>query len=123
LSLFVRFYDALPRVWRVVRAPSLVVLGALVGFGIPYLVRLDQLVSQSFAELRFDIPSRVYARPLRLAPKQPLSDEALLLELEAARYREEQLPIHPGPTGRTVAAGRSPRARSRAPTAPGPSAT
>src|SRR5436190_6779931 len=96
LSLFVRFFDALPRVWRVVRAPCLVLLGALVGFGLPYLWRLDRIVSQSFADLRFDIPSRVYARPLLLVPKQPLSEEALLIELDAARYREESVPIHPG---------------------------
>jgi len=96
LSILSRVIDHLPRVWRIVRAPFWLALGLLLGFGVPYVYRLDRLVSQSFAELRFDIPSRVYARPLPLAKGLPMTAEALQLELDAARYREEQVPIHPG---------------------------
>ena len=38
------------------------------GFLIPYTLYLNQQVTQRFGELRWQIPTRVYARPLELAP-------------------------------------------------------
>jgi penicillin-binding protein 1B len=83
--------------WRWLRAPTWVGLGFLLGFGLPYGLQLDRLVRARFAEYTFDQPSRVYARPLALAAGEPLSAEALLLELAAARYLAvDDPPIRPG---------------------------
>ncbi len=72
-------------------------LGLLAGFGIPYGITLDQLVRARFAEYGFEQPSRVYARALPLAPGLPLNAEALLLELNAARYMAvDAAPTRPG---------------------------
>ncbi|MBB1241702.1 penicillin-binding protein 1B, partial [Klebsiella pneumoniae] len=38
------------------------------GFLIPYTLYLNQQVTQRFGELRWQIPTRVYARPLVLTP-------------------------------------------------------
>jgi len=88
--------DRLPGLWRWVRAPFWLLLGVALGYGVPYTAYLDHLISQRFAELRFDVPSRVYARPLKLAVGVPMNAEALQVELDAARYREADLPVSPG---------------------------
>lgn len=75
-------------VWRMLRIPILVGIGAVVGFVVPYGVYLDQAVRARFDDLSWQTPSRVYARPLELAPGMPLNADALLLELAAARYVE-----------------------------------
>lgn len=58
------------------------------GFGLPYAWYLDKLVRAGFDGLSYELPSRVYARPLRLAKGLPMNAEALRIELEAARYRK-----------------------------------
>jgi penicillin-binding protein 1B len=78
--------------WRRLRAPAWLGLGFAVGFGVPYGLYLDRLVQARFAEYTFEQPSRVYARPLLLRAGEPLSAEALLLELSAARYRVVDVP-------------------------------
>lgn len=70
------------------RVPIWVVLGFVVGFLGPYLWYLDRLVQAGFEGLRFDTPSRVYARALELRPGRAMDAETLLLELGAARYSE-----------------------------------
>lgn len=72
--------------WRVLRAPILLLGGAVLGFVLPYVVYLDGQVRARFDDLSWQIPSRVLARPLELAPGTPLNAEALQLELEASRY-------------------------------------
>jgi penicillin-binding protein 1B len=72
--------------WRLLRVPILLLVGSLLGFVVPYLVYLDQQVRARFDDLSWQLPSRVLARPLLLERGVPLSAEALVLELEAARY-------------------------------------
>ena len=71
-------------------------LGAFLGFGLPYAAHLDRLVRERFAGMSYVQPSRVYARPLRLVAGVPLTPDALLQELEAARYREVESPLQAG---------------------------
>lgn len=87
---------AAARIWRWLRAPAWIGLGVLIGFGVPYVWRLDQLVRQRFATLEFTEPGRVYARPLELAPGLLLTPEALREELSAARYIEDADALRPG---------------------------
>ncbi len=82
--------------WRWSRAPFWIATGVLLGFGVPYVWRLDALVRERFAALEFTEPSRVYARPLPLAPGQPLTPAALALELAASRYVEDAEALRPG---------------------------
>jgi len=78
------------------RVPVLLAFGMALGFVVPYLVHLDQQVRERFDDLSWQIPSRVYARPLDLAPGRPLTAEALLLELDAARYSADAEAIAAG---------------------------
>jgi penicillin-binding protein 1B len=84
------------RAWPWLRAPFWLGLGLLIGFGVPYGIHLDGLVRQRFAELHFAQPSRVYARPLRLAVGVPMNAATLKLELGAARYGEAAQAFQPG---------------------------
>jgi penicillin-binding protein 1B len=71
--------------WRV----SLLVLGLLVGIGGPYVWHLDREVRREFAQLQWQVPTRVYARPLALRPGLRLDGDALELELTAAAYHTD----------------------------------
>jgi penicillin-binding protein 1B len=103
LSLFRSVLAFIALLWRVFRAPALLVLGGLAGFLVPYGVYLDQQVRERFDDLSWQIPSRVLARPLDLAPGQPLNADALLLELDAARYRVDADARTPGTYSRNGA--------------------
>ncbi|MEN5205513.1 penicillin-binding protein 1B [Stenotrophomonas sp. TWI700] len=59
------------------------------GFLIPYTVYLNQQVTQRFGELRWQIPTRVYARPLALAPGVAMDAATLKTELAASAYRDD----------------------------------
>jgi len=83
-------------VWRVLRIPFWVGLGLALGFLAPYAFYLDREVRSHFDDLSWEYPSRVYARPLELAPALPLTAEALQLELDAARYVEDAQAKTPG---------------------------
>lgn len=63
--------------------------GLGLGFLIPYTLYLNHQVSQRFGELRWQIPTRVYARPLQLAPGLAMDAQMLKTELEAAAYRDD----------------------------------
>ncbi|TKS54713.1 penicillin-binding protein 1B [Luteimonas yindakuii] len=67
---------------------ALALVGLGLGFLIPYTLYLNQQVSQRFGELRWQVPTRVYARPLQLTPGLALDAQTLKLELESAAYRE-----------------------------------
>ncbi len=60
--------------------------GVLCGFLGPYLIFLDSQLRTRFDDLSWDLPSRVYARPLELRAGVPMNAKALAIELEAARY-------------------------------------
>ena len=70
--------------------------GIAIGLGIPWLVWLDVQVRGEFEGRKWDIPSRVYARPLSLYSGKALSREALMLELDASGYREDSGASVPG---------------------------
>jgi penicillin-binding protein 1B len=82
--------------WRFLRGPVWLGLGLLVGFAVPWLAWLDREVRQTFTALEHRQPTRVFARPLHVAPGLPLSADTLLLELAAARYSREPNAPRPG---------------------------
>ncbi len=57
------------------------------GFLIPYTLYLNHEVGQRFGQLRWQLPTRVYARPLVVAPGVALDNATLRTELESAAYR------------------------------------
>jgi penicillin-binding protein 1B len=68
---------------------ALAALALLLGFLIPYTMYLNKQLVQRFGELRWQIPTRVYARPLVLAAGRALDVSTLSTELHAASYRED----------------------------------
>src|SRR5690606_27418535 len=77
------------RDWRRRLVPwTLAAIGLGIGFLVPYSLYLNQQISQRFGELRWQVPTRVYARPLRLAPGLAMDAQTLKTELDAAAYRE-----------------------------------
>lgn len=79
--------------WRLIRRwllrGSLLVLGLALGIGIPVFWKLDKQVRTEFEQLRWQVPTRVYARPLPLQPGMRLDAATLELELAAAAYRTD----------------------------------
>lgn len=61
-------------------------VGLALGFLLPYVWVLDREVRERFEQLEWQVPTRVYARPLVLTPGLRMSPEALELELRAAAY-------------------------------------
>ncbi|WP_199747041.1 penicillin-binding protein 1B [Lysobacter ruishenii] len=66
----------------------LAAIGLGLGFLIPYSLYLNHEVGQRFGQLRWQIPTRVYARPLELAPGLAMDAGTLKTELDAAAYRQ-----------------------------------
>ena len=60
----------------------------LLGFLVPYLLYLNHEVGVRFGQLRWQVPTRVYARPLVLRQGLVLDAQTLKLELDAAAYHE-----------------------------------
>jgi len=85
-----RFAHLPGQIYRSIRIPLWLGLGLALGFALPYGWYLDQLVQNGFDRLSYALPSRVYARALRLAPGLPMDAAALRIELGAARYREAE---------------------------------
>ena len=67
---------------------TLAVAGLGLGFLVPYMLYLNHQVGERFGQLQWQVPTRVYARPLELAPGMAMDARTLRLELEAAGYRE-----------------------------------
>jgi penicillin-binding protein 1B len=67
---------------------ALAAIGLGLGFLIPYTLYLNHEVGQRFGQLRWQIPTRVYARPLELATGLTLDANTLKTELDAAAYRD-----------------------------------
>jgi len=82
------FDDAHPWRQRLVTW-ALAALGLGLGFLIPYTLYLNHQVSQRFGALQWQIPTRVYARPLQLAPGVAMDAQTLKTELDAASYRDD----------------------------------
>lgn len=77
------------RCWPWLRIPFWVCLGLLVGFVLPYTLVLNKRVQDRFNDLVFAVPTRVYARPLPLHVGEPMSSDALELELTFAGYSHD----------------------------------
>ena len=60
----------------------------LLGFLTPYLLYLNHQVGERFGKLRWQVPTRVYARPLVLRQGLVLDAQTLKTELDAASYRD-----------------------------------
>ncbi|MEF2147739.1 penicillin-binding protein 1B [Luteimonas sp. FXH3W] len=56
------------------------------GFLLPYVLYLNGQVTERFGKLQWQVPTRVFARPLLVAPGIPLDDASLKTELNAASY-------------------------------------
>jgi penicillin-binding protein 1B len=96
LAFFVRFFSSISACWRLLRAPFLIGVGFAIGFVLPYTAWLDREVRSRFDDLSWDVPSRVYARPLLLSAGLPMTADVLKIELEAARYVEAAAASNPG---------------------------
>lgn len=91
-----RFRHIFALLYRYLRIPLWLGLGLTLGFGLPYGWYLDRLVRAGFDNLTYQLPSRVYARALRLVRGMPMNAETLRIELGASRYRETDNPFEPG---------------------------
>ncbi len=72
---------------RHVLVAGLAVAGLGLGFLVPYTLYLNHQVGERFGQLRWQLPTRVYARPLALAPGLAMDARTLTTELDAAGYR------------------------------------
>lgn len=64
-------------------------LGMALGLLLPWTWWLNHLVTSEFEGRMWDVPSRVFARPLSLYPGMQLAPVALEQELQAAGYRRQ----------------------------------
>jgi penicillin-binding protein 1B len=80
------------RAWRVL----LLLGGVFVGVLVPWVVYLNHQVTTEFEGRKWDLPSRVYARPLDLYPGAPLALPDLELELGLSGYRRSGDLSRPG---------------------------
>lgn len=74
---------------------GLFLTGFLAGFALPWAWYLNQLIDDRFELAVEELPSQIYARPLRLREGQVLKPEQLTVELAAARYSRGE-PDRPG---------------------------
>ncbi len=79
-------------IWRVL----LLSAGVFLGLVVPWVLYLNYQVTTEFEGRKWDLPSRVYARPLELYPGASLSRPDLELELKAAGYRASASADKPG---------------------------
>jgi len=77
-----------PGLWRRFFRLFMLFVGLGIGLGVPWVIWLDMQVRDEFEGRIWDVPSRVYARPLSLYSGKLISDNALVTELKAAGYRK-----------------------------------
>jgi penicillin-binding protein 1B len=77
------------RFWAWVLRGMLAATGLFIGVALPYVWYLDKQVRTEFAQLQWQVPTRVYARPLLLKSGVRLNPEAFELELASAGYHKE----------------------------------
>jgi penicillin-binding protein 1B len=70
--------------------------GLGLGFLLPYMLYLNHQVGERFGQLQWQLPTRVYARPLELRPGLAMDAATLKTELDAAGYREDGAGVRPG---------------------------
>ena len=92
--------DGEGRGWRLrLMGWTLVAVAIGMGFLIPYTLYLNHQVSVRFGQLRWQVPTRVYARPLQLAQGMAMDARTLKTELDAASYRDDGRGERPGTYG------------------------
>lgn len=75
---------------------GLAAFALFLGFLIPYMLYLNYQVGARFGQLQWQLPTRVYARPLQLQPGIAMSGETLKSELDMASYRDDGVGDRPG---------------------------
>jgi penicillin-binding protein 1B len=86
-----------PRSWRRrLLGWGLTAVAVGMGFLIPYTLYLNHQVTLRFGQLRWQVPTRVYARPLQLAQGMAMDTRTLKTELDAASYRDDGKGERPG---------------------------
>ncbi|PJK04801.1 penicillin-binding protein 1B [Lysobacteraceae bacterium NML91-0268] len=75
---------------------GLALAGIGLGFLVPYMVYLNNQVSERFGQLQWQLPTRIYARPLQLEPGIAMNAATLKIELDAAAYLNDGQGIRPG---------------------------
>ena len=68
---------------------SVLVIAGFVGFSI-YLIRLDNVIRDKFEGNRWDIPAKVFARPLEIYANAPVSQTDLEQELKLLGYKKSE---------------------------------
>ncbi len=76
--------------------PTLLGVGVLIGLLGPYVWLADHQVREAFGRLSWQVPTRVLAQSLELAPERPMNADALEDELEAARFVADAKASRPG---------------------------
>ena len=74
----------------------MLLVGIGIGLSAPWVIWLDMQVRGEFEGRIWEVPSRVYARPLSLYAGKAISKDSLLLELKASGYRQAQQASAPG---------------------------
>jgi len=82
------------------RRPFLKLFFALAVAGALFMVYLDVRITATFTDKMWEIPAKVYARPLELFPGATLSADDLAWELEILGYRNVTTPRRPGEVAR-----------------------
>ena len=80
------------RIWRL----ALLACGIFVGLLAPWVLYLNYQVTTEFEGRKWDLPSRVYARPLELYPGALITNSDLQFELESAGYHRSSSVTRPG---------------------------
>ena len=88
--------DSVPGWRRRVLTWGLAAVGLGLGFLIPYTLYLNQQVGARFGQLQWQLPTRVYARPLQLSAGLAMDAQTLKTELDAASYRDDGAGVRPG---------------------------
>lgn len=65
---------------------SILVIGVFIAFSI-YLIRLDNIIRNKFEGQRWDIPAKVFARPLEIYANAPITQDNFIQELNLLGYK------------------------------------
>lgn len=74
---------------------SLLIAGCLL-IAIPYVLQLNEQITKRFEGRSWELPARIYARPLELYKGQKLTADNLEKELRLLHYSREDIPDKPG---------------------------
>ncbi|PAV27508.1 penicillin-binding protein 1B [Tamilnaduibacter salinus] len=80
-------------IWQLVIVALIILAG--------WVVYLDAVVTSKFEGRRWEVPSRVFARPLEIYDGAPISVDSLRYELDRLGYEPVRLPSEPGSYSRS----------------------